>query len=72
MNCRGESLSSADGDFVVVLEPRRMVDKAPDGRDSGSLHPGVSTRSVDDSVKAMGISGISKSQVSRQTHRIQS
>ncbi|MET3889345.1 putative transposase [Bosea sp. OAE506] len=33
-------------------------------RDSRSLHPGISTRSVDDLVKAMGMSGISKSQVS--------
>jgi putative transposase len=31
----------------------------------GELHPGHSTRSVDDLVKAMVMSGISKSQVSR-------
>ena len=36
-----------------------------DRGDPGGLHPGRSTRSVDDLVQAMGMSGISKSQVSR-------
>jgi len=56
--------------FRSFLEPRRMAEKAFDGRDPGSLHPGRLTRSVDDLVKAMGMSGISKSQVSRLCEEI--
>ena len=41
-----------------------------DRRYSGSLYPSVSTRSVDDLVKAMGMSGVSKSQVSRLCEEI--
>jgi transposase-like protein len=41
-----------------------------DGGDPGGLHSGISTRSVDDLVKAMGMSGISKSQVSRLCEEI--
>jgi len=64
-------------DFPGFLEPRRMAEKALTAlaivlgpmADNGSLQEahvqGISTRSVDDLVKAMGMSGISKSQVSR-------
>jgi transposase-like protein len=41
-----------------------MAEKAL-SRHPGSLRPGISTHSVDDLVVAMGMSGISKSQVSR-------
>ena len=40
------------------------------GCDSGGLHPGISTRSVDDLVQAMGGTGVSKSQVSRLCQEI--
>ena len=46
--------------FPGFLEPRRMAEKALTRCDPGGL--GVSTRSVDDLVQAMGMSGISKSQ----------
>jgi transposase-like protein len=47
------------------LEPRRMAEKALTAVIQEAYVHGVSTRSVDDLVKAMGMSGISKSQVSR-------
>ena len=47
------------------LEPRRMAEKALTAVVQEAYVHGVSTRSVDDLVKAMGMSGISKSQVSR-------
>src|SRR5213080_2721061 len=37
----------------------------PADRRPGSVYPGVSTRRVDDLVQALGMQGISKSQVSR-------
>ncbi len=40
------------------------------GRDPGGLHQGISTRSVDDLVQAMGGTGVSKSQVSRLCQEI--
>ena len=49
--------------FPGFLEPRRMAEKAAVIQES--YVQGVSTRSVDELVKAMGMSGISKSQVSR-------
>src|SRR5471032_681419 len=47
------------------LEPRRMAEKALTAVIQEAYIQGVSTRSVDELVKAMGMSGISKSQVSR-------
>jgi len=51
--------------FPGFLEPRRLVEKALTAVVQEAYVHGVSTRSVDDLVKAMGMSGISKSQVSR-------
>src|SRR3984885_13466798 len=52
-------------DFPAFLEPRRMAEKALTAVIQEAYVQGVSTRSVDDLVQAMGMSGISKSQVSR-------
>jgi transposase-like protein len=51
--------------FPGFLEPRRMAEKALTAVIQEAYIQGVSTRSVDDLVKAMGMSGVSKSQVSR-------
>ena len=51
--------------FPGFLEPRRMAEKALAAVIQEAYIQGVSTRSVDDLVQAMGMSGISKSQVSR-------
>ena len=51
--------------FPVFLEPRRLAEKALAAVVQEAYVHGVSTRSVDDLVKAMGMTGISKSQVSR-------
>jgi putative transposase len=51
--------------FPSFLEPRRMAEKALTAVIQEAYVQGISTRSVDDLVKAMGMSGISKSQVSR-------
>src|SRR6202008_403193 len=51
--------------FPGFLEPRRMAEKALTTVVQEAYVQGVSTRSVNDLVKAMGMSGISKSQVSR-------
>src|SRR5215469_1836038 len=51
--------------FPGFLEPRRMAEKALTAVIQEAYVHGVSTRSVDDLVKAMGMTGISKSQVSR-------
>ena len=51
--------------FPGFLEPRRMAEKALTAVVQEAYIQGVSTRSVDDLVPAMGMSGISKSQVSR-------
>ena len=51
--------------FPGFLEPRRMSEKALTAVVQEAYLQGVSTRSVDDLVQAMGMSGISKSQVSR-------
>ncbi|PWJ84680.1 transposase-like protein [Mesorhizobium loti] len=65
--------------FPGFLEPRRMAEKALTAVISGQMQgicreeayvQGISTRSVDDLVKAMGMSGISKSQVSRLCEEI--
>ena len=47
------------------LEPRRTAEKALVAVIQEAYIQGISTRSVDDLVKAMGMSGISKSRVSR-------
>jgi putative transposase len=51
--------------FPGFLEPRRMAEKALTAVVQEAYVHGVSTRSVDDLVQAMGMTGISKSQVSR-------
>jgi putative transposase len=51
--------------FPGFLEPRRLAEKALTAVIQEAYVQGVSTRSVDDLVRAMGMSGISKSQVSR-------
>jgi len=51
--------------YPGFLEPRRMAEKALTAVIQEAYVQGVSTRSVDDLVQAMGMSGISKSQVSR-------
>jgi transposase-like protein len=51
--------------FPAFLEPRRMAEKALAAVIQEAYVQGVSTRSVDELVKAMGMTGISKSQVSR-------
>jgi len=50
--------------FPGFLEPRRMAEKALTAVIQEAYIQGISTRSVDDLVQAMGGSGISKSQVS--------
>jgi transposase-like protein len=56
--------------FPGFLEPRRLAEKALTAVIQEAYIQGVSTRSVDDLVKAMGMSGISKSQVSRLVEEI--
>jgi putative transposase len=56
--------------FPAFLEPRRMAEKALTAVVQEAYIQGVSTRSVDDLVKAMGMGGISKSQVSRLCEEI--
>src|ERR1041385_3306722 len=51
--------------FPVFLEPRRLAEKALTAVVQEAYVQGISTRSVDDLVRAMGMEGISKSQVSR-------
>lgn len=51
--------------FPGFLEPRRMAEKALTAVIQEAYIHGISTRSVDDLVKALGMEGISKSQVSR-------
>ena len=51
--------------FPAFLEPRRAAEKALTAVIQEAYVQGVSTRSVDALVQAMGMSGISKSQVSR-------
>jgi len=56
--------------FPAFLEPRRLAEKALTAVVQEAYVHGVSTRSVDDLVKAMGMTGISKSQVSRLCEEI--
>ena len=56
--------------FPSFLEPRRMAEKALTAVIQEAYIQGVSTRSVDDLVKSLGMTGISKSQVSRLCEEI--
>ena len=56
--------------FPGFLEPRRLAEKALTAVIQEAYVLGVSTRSVDDLVKAMGGGGVSKSQVSRLCEEI--
>jgi len=55
--------------FPAFLEPRRLAEKALTAVVQEASVQGMSTRSVDDLVQAMGMTGISKSQVSRLCSR---
>ena len=56
--------------FPGFLEPRRMAEKALTAVIQEAYIQGISTRSVDDLVQAMGGTGVSKSQVSRLCQEI--
>jgi putative transposase len=56
--------------FPFFLEPRRLAEKALTAVIQEAYIQGISTRSVDELVQAMGMSGISKSQVSRLCEEI--
>ena len=56
--------------FPAFLEPRRTAEKALMAVIQEAYIQGISTRSVDDLVRAMGMSGVSKSQVSRLCEEI--
>ncbi|MBB4267327.1 hypothetical protein GGD89_002968 [Roseospira visakhapatnamensis] len=49
--------------FPGFLEPRRMAEKALTAVIQEASIQGTSTRSVDDPVKALGMSGVSKSPI---------
>jgi len=57
-------------DFPSFLRSRRMAEKALTAVIQEAYLQGVSTRSVDDLVKAMDMSGVSKRQVSRLCEEI--
>ncbi len=63
-SCASRSLRKGSY-FPAFLEPRRLAEKALTAVVQEAYIQGISTRSVDDLVKAMGMTGISKSQVSR-------
>jgi transposase-like protein len=56
--------------FPSFLEPRRMAEKALTAVIQEAYIQGISTRSVDNLVRAMGGTGVSKSQVSRLCQEI--
>jgi putative transposase len=56
--------------FPGFLEPRRVAEKALTAVIQEAYVQGISTRSVDELVKALGMGGISKSQVSRLCEEI--
>ncbi len=56
--------------FPGFLEPRRMAEKALTAVIQEAYIQGISTRSVDDLVQAMGGTGVSNSQVSRLCQEI--
>jgi putative transposase len=51
--------------FPAFLEPRRTAEKAPTAVIQEARVQGISTRPVDDLVRAMGLEGVSNSQVGR-------
>jgi putative transposase len=51
--------------FPTFLEPRRLAEKALTAVIQEAYVQGISTRSVDDLVRSLGLEGVSKSQVSR-------
>ena len=51
--------------FPSFLEPRRMAEKALTAVIQEAYIQGISTRSVDELVKALGMTGVTRSQVSR-------
>jgi transposase-like protein len=51
--------------FPEILEPRRTAEKALTAVIQEACFQGISNRSLDDLVKALGVSRVSKSQVSR-------
>jgi putative transposase len=53
------------GFFPSLLEPRRRAERALSAVVQEAYVHGISTRKVDELVKALGVTGISKSQVSR-------
>jgi putative transposase len=55
---------------LTRYKPRRMAEKALTAVIQEAYIQGVSTRSVDELAKAMGMGGISKSQVSRLCEEI--
>ena len=56
--------------FPDFPEPRRTAEKALTALIQEACIQGIATRSVDELVKAMGMSGVSKSQVSRLCEEI--
>ena len=56
--------------FPAILEPRRTAERALAAVIQEAYVHGVSTRAVDDLVRAMGLSGVSKSEVSRVCQEI--
>ena len=56
--------------FPSFLEPRRVAEKALTAVIQEAYVQGISTRSVDALVKALGMAGVSKSQVSRLCEEI--
>src|SRR5579875_3536217 len=56
--------------FPGFLEPRRLAEKALTAVIQETYIQSISTRSVDELVKALGLEGISKSQVSRLCEEI--
>jgi putative transposase len=56
--------------FPSLLEPRRRAEQALVAVVQEAYFKGVSTRKVDDLVRALGLDGISKSEVSRLCQRI--
>jgi putative transposase len=55
--------------FPVFLEPRRLAEKALAAVVQEAYVHGVSTRLVDDLIKTMGMTGISKSHCARRLTR---
>src|SRR5208337_152435 len=68
-SCASPSCARA-ATFRASWSPRRMAEKALTAVIQEAYVQGVSTRSVDDLVKALGMSGVSKSQVSRLCEEI--